>query len=67
MNLIELTTYIINLDHVVAIKKSTGISGSTKYATIMLSSGQSIPISDTDFNSIMCQLTDQYRIGVVED
>lgn len=72
MNLIELTTsltetFIINLDHVAAIKRGVGVSDSTGYATVMLSSGQSIPISETDFNRIICQLTDQYFICAVED
>lgn len=67
MNLIELTTFIINLDHVVAIKKGAGLSDTTRYATVMLSSGQSIPISDADFNRVMSQLTDQYSIRAIED
>lgn len=74
MNMIEVTsltneTFIINLDHVVAIKKDLefSVSDGTRYATVILSSGQLIPISKTDFTSIMCQLTDQYRISVIED
>lgn len=72
MNLIELTTsltetVIINLDHVAAIKRDISCSDNTRYATIILSSGQSISVSETDFNNIMCQLTDQYRISVIED
>lgn len=73
MNLLELTTsltnetFIINLDHVAAIKKDMNPSESARYATVILSSGQSISVSEIDFNRIIYQLTDQYTLCVVED
>lgn len=72
MNLIELTsltneTFLINLDHVAAIREDMDFSEGTRYATIMLSSGQFIPISEADFHRITCQLTNQYSISVIED
>lgn len=72
MNMIEVTsltneTFIINLNHVAAIRKDVDFSEGTSYATVILSSGQSIPVSEADFNRIICQLTDQCSIYAVED
>ena len=72
MNIIELTsltneTFIINLDHVAAIRKDMDFSEGTEYATIILSSGQLIHVSEADFNRVRCQLTNQYNIRVIED